>query len=139
MTIKRGSGNPQGLTSSTNTYVLGELLGRATLLQVRAKVPKFVELAPLHDREITEHISHRLDDSLAAIHDAEHATIDSKTSLQVLKQRRAQGRVLRRADAQAEWHLRSIRCDSKAYDDRVPGNLETIDHQGQQLHVLEAP
>ena len=31
MTIKRGPGNPQGLTSSTNTYVLGELLGSVHL------------------------------------------------------------------------------------------------------------
>ncbi len=105
--------------------------------KVRAKIPEFMDLAPLDDREVPQNVDECLADAFASVHYAENRLIDAQASLEkVLQHRGAHPRVLRRAQPYTQGHLRSIYCDTESYDDGLSGHLKAIQHQCRKLELL---
>ncbi len=75
---------------------------------------------------------------LATVDDAQDGLIDLEATLQQpVEQRRADGRVLRRALVQAQRDLVSVDGDPERDDDRVVAHADPINHQPHQGHVVQ--
>ena len=96
-----------------------------------------MDLAPLDDREIPQHVDECLADTFASVHYTENRLIDAQASLEkVLQHRGAHPRVFRRAQPYTQGHLRSIYCDTESYDDGLAGHLKAIHHQCRKFVLL---
>ncbi len=59
-----------------------EHVGVTRLGKVRAKIPEFMDLAPLDDREVPQNVDECLADAFASVHYAENRLIDAQASLE---------------------------------------------------------
>ena len=107
-----------------------EHVGVTRLGKVRAKIPEFMDLAPLDDREVPQNVDECLADAFASVQYAENRLIRSRRSCNIA--------VHTREFSVEPSHIPRgtfgpSNVITESYDDGLSGHLKAIQHQCRKL------
>ena len=101
-------------------------------------VPGLVRLTALHQGGAAKHGGDRRPQRLGSVEHHQHAPIRAQAAaLEVGEQTLTDGRVLRRAFPEPERVLRAVSADPQRDDQAVLADMDAVEHEADQIQVVE--